>query len=94
MAPENGWLEYYFLLGPGLFSAAKMLVLGSVTWEFHQSSCFLLWKKTSQKKMSTPNQPVRTATPKKLSLKLASVDRVVVGHVEVAHVAHALWHVK
>ena len=28
-APENGWLEYYFLIGGGLFSVA-MLVSGSV----------------------------------------------------------------
>ena len=32
IAPENGWLEDDpFLLGPGLFSGAKMLVSGSVT---------------------------------------------------------------
>ena len=28
-APENGWLEYYFPLGEGLFSGA-MLVVGRV----------------------------------------------------------------
>ena len=34
MAPKNGWLEYdRFLLGPGLFSGANLLlVLGSVYW--------------------------------------------------------------
>ena len=33
IAPENGWLESWntnFLLGPGLFSGARLLVSGSV----------------------------------------------------------------
>ena len=42
IAPENGWLEYdRFLLGPGLFSGAKMLVSGIVTFLGNRESQYI-----------------------------------------------------